>query len=182
MARRPPPENPFHAGTIVTGDDFADRQDEVALLRDELRQGGRVFLLAYRRFGKSCLIHETLRQLDVHDRALTAYVDLYRANSERELWGLFANALLTASRSSVTRPVEWVTEAPRGERSISLSSCRPVAPGVGPPRPAASDGRRGPEPRGSGSAGGPASPANGGPTGQANARMTARAPAARPGR
>jgi len=41
MARRSaPPENPFHAGTIVTGDDFADRVDEVASLREELRQGG----------------------------------------------------------------------------------------------------------------------------------------------
>ena len=30
----------------------------MALLREELRQGGRVFLLAYRRFGKSCLAQE----------------------------------------------------------------------------------------------------------------------------
>ena len=82
MARRAPPDNPFPAGTIVTGDDFANRQDEVALLRDELRHGGRIFLLAYRRFGKSCLIHETLRRLEADDHALTAYVDLYRANSD----------------------------------------------------------------------------------------------------
>ena len=32
-------ENPFPAGTIVTGDDFANRRDEVAFLREELRQG-----------------------------------------------------------------------------------------------------------------------------------------------
>lgn len=110
------PENPFHAGTIVTGEDFADREDEVALLRDELRQGGRVFLLAYRRFGKSCLIHETLRQLRASDHALTAYVDLYRANSERELWELFANALIAASRSPLKRVTEWVTQFARGFR------------------------------------------------------------------
>ncbi len=112
----PAPDNPFPAGTIVTGEDFADREDEVALLRDELRQGGRVFLLAYRRFGKSCLIHETLRQLEASDHALTAYVDLYRANSERELWELFANALLAASRSPLKRLVEWATEFARGFR------------------------------------------------------------------
>ena len=116
MARRTLPENPFPAGTIVTGDDFADRRDEVALLRDELRQGGRIFLLAHRRFGKSCLIHEALRQLRADDHALTVYVDLYRASSERELWELFANALLAASRSPITRVVEWVTDLARGFR------------------------------------------------------------------
>lgn len=129
MARRSPPENPFPAGTIVTGDDFADRQDEVALLRDELGQGGRVFLLAYRRFGKSCLIHETLRQLEAKDHALTAYVDLYRANSERELWELFANALLAASRSPLKKLLEWATEFARGFRprfSIDPQTQQPV--------------------------------------------------------
>jgi hypothetical protein len=130
MARRSaPPENPFHAGTIVTGDDFANRADEVASLREELRQGGRVFLLAYRRLGKSCLIHETLRQLQAHDRALTAYVDLYRANSERELWELLANALLGASRSPLKRLVEWATKLARGFRprfSIDPETQQPV--------------------------------------------------------
>jgi len=127
--RRRLPENPFHAGTIVTGDDFADRQDEVALLREELRQGGRAFLLAYRRFGKSCLIHETLRQLEAHDHAVTAYVDLYRANSERELWELFANALLATSRTPVKKLLEWVTELARGFRpqfSIDPQTQQPV--------------------------------------------------------
>lgn len=129
MAGRHPPDNPFPAGTIVTGDDFADRREEVALLRDELRQGGRVFLLAYRRFGKSCLIHETLRRLQTDDRALTAYVDLYRANSERELWELFANAVLAAGRSPVKKLVEWVTEMARGFRprfSIDAQTQQPV--------------------------------------------------------
>ena len=130
MASRPaPPENPFHAGTIVTGEDFADRELDVALLREELRQGGRVFLLAYRRFGKSCLIHETLRRLEAHDRALTAYVDLYRANSERELWELLANALLAASHSPLKRLVAWATEFARGFRpkfSVDPQTQQPV--------------------------------------------------------
>jgi hypothetical protein len=43
-------------------------------------------------------------------------VDLYRANSERELWELFANALLAASRSPLKRLTEWVAEFARGFR------------------------------------------------------------------
>ena len=43
---------------------------------------------------------------------LTAYLDLSRANSERELWELFANSLLVASRS----PPAWATEFARSFR------------------------------------------------------------------
>ena len=78
-----------------------------------------MFLLAYRRFGKSCLIHETLRQLEASDHALTAYVDLYRANSERELWELFANALLAASRSPLKgRSGTWWPRATNCSRRL----------------------------------------------------------------
>jgi hypothetical protein len=129
MRRRSPPENPFPAGTIVTGADFADRHHELALLRDELLPGGRIFLLAYRRFGKSCLIHEALRRLQADHQALTAYVDLYRANSERDLWELLANALLAASRSPVQRLMEWVTDLARGFRprfSLDPQTQQPV--------------------------------------------------------
>jgi uncharacterized protein len=131
--------NPFPAGTIVTGHDFADRQAALALLRDELLPGGRVFLLAYRRFGKSCLIHETLRQLEANHHALTAYVDLYRANSERELWELFTNALLAASRSPVKRLIEWVADLARGFRprfSIDPKTQQPVVTLDAPRTPA----------------------------------------------
>jgi hypothetical protein len=85
---RPPSDNPFAIGTLVTGDEFADRRDELRLLQGELPNGGRVFLLAYRRYGKSCLIGEALRRLEKNAGAITAYVDLYKASSEREFWEL----------------------------------------------------------------------------------------------
>jgi AAA+ ATPase superfamily predicted ATPase len=101
-------DNPFAIGTVVTGDEFADRADELRLLEDELPSGGRVFLLAYRRYGKSCLIHEALRRLEKNVGALTAYVDLYRASSEREFWELVINQLVAGSREPVTRVVDWL--------------------------------------------------------------------------
>jgi uncharacterized protein len=101
-------ENPFAIGTLVTGDEFADREDELRLLEDELPSGGRIFLLAYRRYGKSCLIHEALRRLEKNADAITAYVDLYKASSERELWELVINQLLAGSREPVQRVVDWL--------------------------------------------------------------------------
>lgn len=120
MARPRWPESPFPAASVVTGGDFADREDEIALLRQELREGGRVFLLAYRRYGKSCLIHETFRRLQAEDRLITVYVDLYRATSEREFWELFTNAVLSASRSPSQQAVQWVTSLFRFRPTFSV--------------------------------------------------------------
>ncbi len=109
MARaRATSENPFAIGTLVTGDEFADREDELRLLEDELPSGGRIFLLAYRRYGKSCLIHEALRRLEKNAGAITAYVDLYKASSEREFWELVINQLVAGSREPVKRVVDWL--------------------------------------------------------------------------
>ena len=102
------PDNPFAVGTLVTGDEFADRNQELRLLEDELPSGGRIFLLAYRRYGKSCLIHEALRRLRKNAGAITAYVDLYKASSEREFWELMINQLVGASREPVQRVTEWL--------------------------------------------------------------------------
>ena len=101
-------DNPFAIGTLVMGDEFADRHDELRLLEDELPSGGRIFLLAYRRYGKSCLIHEALRRLGKDAGAITAYVDLYKASSERELWELVINELVAGSREPVKRVVDWL--------------------------------------------------------------------------
>jgi len=120
MTRPRWPESPFPAAAVVTGADFADREDEIALLRQELREGGRVFLLAYRRYGKSCLIHETFRRLQAEDRLITVYVDLYRATSEREFWELFTNAVLSASRSPSQQALEWVTSLFRFRPTFSV--------------------------------------------------------------
>ena len=105
---RAPSDNPFSIGTVVTGAEFADRDAELRLLEDELPSGGRIFLLAYRRYGKSCLIHEALRRLEKNAGAITAYVDLYKASSEREFWELMINQLVAGSREPVKRVVDWL--------------------------------------------------------------------------
>ena len=103
-----PSDNPFAIGTLVTGDEFADRRDELRLLEDELPSGGRIFLLAYRRYGKSCLVREALRRLEKNPGTIAVYVDLYKASSEREFWELMINQLVAGSREPVKRVVDWL--------------------------------------------------------------------------
>lgn len=98
-----------------------------------------MFLLAYRRYGKSSLIQETLRRLRADREAGTAYLDLYQVNSERQFWELFIGTVLTASGGPVAQIVEWASRwihvlspkfsaDPRtGEFSVTLGTPRTSA-------------------------------------------------------
>lgn len=68
-------ENPFKYGSIVRGPYFADRSEELTELQREMINATRVFLVAPRRFGKTCLLFNLIDEL--HDAGLaTAYLDL----------------------------------------------------------------------------------------------------------
>ena len=55
--------NPFRFGTVVTGEDFADREKELDELARKLRERVRIFLIAPRRYGKTSLIKNVLDPL-----------------------------------------------------------------------------------------------------------------------
>lgn len=68
--------NPFKYGSIVTGGDFADREEELSLLVKELKNGQNLLLYSPRRYGKSSLVCMALEQLS-KEGYLTAFIDLY---------------------------------------------------------------------------------------------------------
>jgi hypothetical protein len=51
-------QNPFKFGSIVTGQDFADRRRELAEITRELTDGQHLFLLSPRRYGKATRLTE----------------------------------------------------------------------------------------------------------------------------
>ena len=59
--------NPFKYGTVVSGKDFADRQQELKELADRLKEPVRIFLVAPRRYGKTSLIQNVLNTLQKED-------------------------------------------------------------------------------------------------------------------
>jgi uncharacterized protein len=101
--------NPFKYGTVVTGDDFSDREKELKDLTSRLRETVRIFLIAPRRYGKTSLIRNVLAALQ-RQRIMTAYVDLYWANSPRELMELYTSAVIGGSRSIARRAAHFVKE------------------------------------------------------------------------
>ncbi len=68
--------NPFPYGRVVTGDDFADREQELNDLIRDLEAGQSILLVSPRRYGKTSLMVEVLRRMEERGH-LTALVDLF---------------------------------------------------------------------------------------------------------
>ena len=95
-------QNPFRFGSVVSGEDFADRRRELTELGRELAGGQHVFLLSPRRYGKTSLILTLLGRL--HSQGLlTAYVDVFRATTAAQLLELTAQTVLRGVESKPER-------------------------------------------------------------------------------
>ena len=101
--------NPFKFGGVVSGEDFADRRQELAELARELADGQHLFLLSPRRYGKTSLIRVLLDRLRTRG-ILVAYVDVFRATAPAQFLELFATTVLQAAESTPERLLRLATE------------------------------------------------------------------------
>lgn len=69
-------------GKWVTGDDFWDREEDLALFRERIAEGAHVLLVAQRRMGKTSLMQEARAQLA--DRYTCVFVDLQKCFNASE--------------------------------------------------------------------------------------------------
>jgi len=99
--------NPFKYGTVVSGKDFADRQEELKELAARLKEPVRIFLLAPRRYGKTSLIENVLNILQREDM-LIANVDLYWSGSEKDFLELYASRVIRGSKSISKRAAFFI--------------------------------------------------------------------------
>jgi len=102
-------QNPFRFGSVVSGEDFADRRAELAELGRELRDGQHLFLLSPRRYGKTSLILTLLDRLR-RQGILVAYVDVFRTTTPTQLLELMAQTVLRAAESQPERLLRLATE------------------------------------------------------------------------
>ena len=70
--------NPFKFGTEVSGDDFCNREEEIAELTQDIRNSANVLLYSPRHYGKTSLIKRVL-EIVSKEGFITVYIDLYPA-------------------------------------------------------------------------------------------------------
>jgi uncharacterized protein len=84
--------NPFRFGALALDEAFTDREEEIAELAADMRNGQDVVVFAPRRYGKSSLVWRVAQQL-VTQRVLVAQVDLMRAPTKDRLAEKLAAAI-----------------------------------------------------------------------------------------
>jgi len=96
-------------GETVTGDNFADREDELDVLERDLGDGQTVFLISPRRYGKTSLILNLFRRLNARD-TVTVYVDLYRCASLSQFLNQYLTQILKASETGVDKITRFLRD------------------------------------------------------------------------
>ncbi len=121
------PTNPFSFGSLALDDAFADREDEVAELTSDIRNGQDVVVFAPRRCGKSSLIWRVAGVLAA-ERVLVAQVDLMKTPTKESL----AAALAKSIYEEIASPLERAKERALAPfRSLQLQPAISVNPSDG---------------------------------------------------
>lgn len=99
--------NPFKFGTEVSGEDFCNREEEIAELSQDIRNSANVLLYSPRRFGKTSLIKRVL-EVVADEGFLIVYIDLYPAITKERFIEIYARAISKSVQGSATRVLSWI--------------------------------------------------------------------------
>jgi hypothetical protein len=124
--------NPFVYGELVSATAFADREVERERLVHDLADGQKVFLISPRRYGKSSLIRDAMRQL-AERRFLTIEITVAASSSYVGFLEAYAGALAAADTPAgrlrrwaaelfpTLRPEVHLDASARGNTALSLA-------------------------------------------------------------
>lgn len=127
--------NPFQYGSVVRGDSFCNRRQELHDLRRAAENGEKLFVYSERRLGKTSLVQTVLDKLP-RKSFLGVYVDLWPTDSESSFATTTAKAISQAAATTsqkmldtakrlFTRLVPSVTVDDEGKPSVSFGLVTP---------------------------------------------------------
>jgi uncharacterized protein len=123
MAGRPH-ANPFRFGALARDESFTDRDDEVAELLSDARNGQDVVIFAPRRFGKTSLVDRVQQRL-VRDRVLVGQINLMKAPTKEKLAEKLASTVYDDIAGPLTRAKDFGARIFRGLRIVPTMTVDP---------------------------------------------------------
>ncbi len=98
---------PFQYGTIATKENFVDRVEDRAQLKNFLSSHINVMLISPRRWGKSSLVKATMEELQNEDPTVRAcYIDAFSIASEAEFYRTFASQVIACTSTKMERRIQ----------------------------------------------------------------------------
>ena len=95
-------EVPFQYGRLAEAKSFIDRIDDRRELKNFLSHGINTILVSPRRWGKSSLVRESMKELVEEDRSIrVCFLDAYKIHTEEEFYNKFASAVIQGVSSTL---------------------------------------------------------------------------------
>ncbi|HEY7148414.1 MAG TPA: ATP-binding protein [Gaiellaceae bacterium] len=132
------PSNPFTFGDLALDEAFTDREDEVAELLADMRNGQNVLVYAPRRYGKSSLVLKAGQEA-LSKKILVGYVDLMKTPTKERLAAALAKTIYSDIASPVGQAFDKAAEL---FRDLRISPTMEVDPSDGTLRFSFTAGRR----------------------------------------
>ena len=102
-------QSPFQFGTLATEENFIDRVEDRAMLKQMLASHINVMLISPRRWGKSSLVKKAMGELSAEDKNVRiCYIDAFSIGSEAEFYRTFASQVIACASSKMER---WIEDA-----------------------------------------------------------------------
>ncbi len=92
--------NPFSYGSVVCGEYFYNRTEEISQLESDLTNGNNIILYAPRKYGKTSLINRVLENLEKKNFN-TIYIDFFNVIDRNKFIELYVKKLLQKRKFSV---------------------------------------------------------------------------------
>ena len=100
-------ERPFVYGELAENENFVDRIEDRNKLRTFLQNGISVMLISPRRWGKSSLVRQTMKELQATDKTIrVCYIDAFSVTSVTEFLSTFASAVIEGTSSTIEKRLE----------------------------------------------------------------------------
>jgi len=98
-------ENPFLIKGYISPEFFCNRESETKKLISAIKNNRDVTLFAFRKLGKTGLIHHLFYQLEAEENITCIYIDIFSANNLDDFIGLLANGIYQAL---VSKPLKFI--------------------------------------------------------------------------
>ena len=98
---------PFQFGSLAEKENFIDRIEDRALLKQLLMSGIHVMLISPRRWGKSSLVKAVGEELKAENKNVrVCYIDAFSISTENEFYRVFASRVMSCAASRFKKGVE----------------------------------------------------------------------------
>ena len=92
---------PFQYGRLAEAESFIDRTDDRRELKNFLSHGINTILVSPRRWGKSSLVKESMKELLEEEKNIrVCFMDAYKIHTEEEFYNKFASAVIQGVSST----------------------------------------------------------------------------------